>query len=93
MRLCRAAVCLLAWASFATAEVLHYENLGLCRSNGKTAYRYECSDKKEVRMCQYINATCSGFERCATLPGYNPTETCITRRHFGGAASVEFQCD
>ena len=70
-----------------------YEDLGLCRSNGKTSYRYECNDKNEVRMCQYINATtCNGFERCATLPAYNPTETCITRRHFGGAASIEFEC-
>jgi hypothetical protein len=70
-----------------------YEDLGLCRASGQNSYRHECSDKKEVRMCQYLNSTaCKGFQRCIMLPAYNPTGTCITRKHFGGAASIEYEC-
>ena len=70
-----------------------FEDLGLCRSVGVGSYRLQCSSEKKVEMCQYLNSTtCTGFQRCSVQSGYNPTDTCITRKHFGGAASVQFEC-
>ena len=67
--------------------------LGTCRDDGHSSYKHECDSTKKVVMCQYLNTTtCSGFKRCEGLPSFNPTGKCNERRHFGGAASVEFTC-
>ena len=68
-------------------------SLGICRSDGRTSYQLQCDKSSTISMCQFVNSTsCTGFQRCEKLPLYNPTKKCISRKHFGGAASVEFVC-